>query len=837
MTDTLIPTPPSGRRAAATWVTATGVMLLLAAATLFVAVRWSEIPDGAKLAALGFVTIAALLGGRAMARTLPATGDVVFHLGALLLPLDLAAAAVRGGLDWRVFVLGEGLASAILFGILATVTGSVVLRIAAWLAVPVAATGVAACSPVPAALVLAVVALGAYLLCELGVEVPRARVAALGWAGLAATGPVLGAAAALLVGADGFRIGRGTLAELGMVGTAFAVAALPAGVMSAIVLGVEADRRRDLRLAFATLVALFVGAGTALTGSHVGPGVGLVAVAAAFATIELAALALADDAFWKRPLGHVAAAAEVLAVVPVVASVLPFLLAPFLPDGPFGSSGSFTVDRSLSAAFALVALGWLTADLRRGDLHRIEPGRTALARAVARGSGGAEFTPLVVGPIVAAVFVGTGSSMAIACALVVSAVVAVAAGRGGGRVVAGALVPYAVVCAAGAPVAAMTFAVIGAVALVACVRSTDSLEHAGLLAMSASATVVLGGAVAGSEWSVASSAAGTVIAVWALAELFDRRTPRAGDIARFAAALPVMVAVTALAPAAALGAVAVATGLATFDALRLRRPWLLTVAAVLVQVVVFDAATANGLSPAQGGLALCVTAIVWAGLTAIAAAEWRTAGITAAVLGMGIGLTLASTEPAAFASAAMLAGALVVFAGLLTDRAPIAHVGAAVATLGLFGHLHLAGLDASEWYVTPVGLQMLIAGWQVRRHDRVSSWVAYGTTIVLMGGSALLERISGGSAGHALYAGVVGATAVAVGGWRRLSAPLVVGTALLVGVSAHESLSSLASIATWMWFAAGGIALIVVGVVLEQHDQGPVEAGKRLVEVLGERFG
>ncbi len=70
-----------GRRTGATWVAATGAFLLLAAATMFVATRWDQIPDAAKLAALVGVTGACALIGDRLRRTLPATGNALFHLG------------------------------------------------------------------------------------------------------------------------------------------------------------------------------------------------------------------------------------------------------------------------------------------------------------------------------------------------------------------------------------------------------------------------------------------------------------------------------------------------------------------------------------------------------------------------------------------------------------------------------------------------------------------------------------------------------------------------------------------------------------------------------------
>src|SRR5947209_7047952 len=88
---------PSGRRAGATWVAATGAFLLLAGAAVFVAVQWDRMPVTAKLGLVVALTAAFLMGGRSLRPSLPATGDVLFHLGAFLLPVDLAALALRAG--------------------------------------------------------------------------------------------------------------------------------------------------------------------------------------------------------------------------------------------------------------------------------------------------------------------------------------------------------------------------------------------------------------------------------------------------------------------------------------------------------------------------------------------------------------------------------------------------------------------------------------------------------------------------------------------------------------------------------------------------------------------
>ncbi|HEY3238206.1 MAG TPA: hypothetical protein VGL92_01485, partial [Acidimicrobiia bacterium] len=162
------------------------------------------------------------LGGRALSRTLPATGDVLFHLGAFLLPVDVAGLAVQGGWGWRSLLLAEGLVGVVALGglgrakrpvlrsargrsvvagagqgpvasgppggfvvpgagpglvasgfpggsvvpgasrgLVGAPGGSVVLRVAGAAAVPVLAAGVAGLTPLPAGAVLIAIAIAA----------------------------------------------------------------------------------------------------------------------------------------------------------------------------------------------------------------------------------------------------------------------------------------------------------------------------------------------------------------------------------------------------------------------------------------------------------------------------------------------------------------------------------------------------------------------------------------------------------------------------------------------------------------------------------------------------
>ena len=78
--------------------------------------------------------------------------------------------------------------------------------------------------------------------------------------------------------------------------------------------------------------------------------------------------------------------------------------------------------------------------------------------------------------------------------------------------------------------------------------------------------------------------------------------------------------------------------------------------------------------------------------------------------------------------------------------------------------------------------------------------------------------------------------AMVAGGWRRLAGPLVLGTALVVTVTIVESLPALAGVPTWGWLATGGTFLLLSGLALECTETSPVQVGRRLVDVIDERF-
>ena len=275
------------------------------------------------------------------------------------------------------------------------------------------------------------------------------------------------------------------------------------------------------------------------------------------------------------------------------------------------------------------------------------------------------------------------------------------------------------------------------------------------------------------------------------------------------------------------------------DALRLDRPPVGIGAALAVQAVIVHLAGANGLDVPATGLALCVGAVAWTGLAAVVDGRWQLPFTVAAATGLTFGLAATGDDPATFATALLVVGALAIGSGLFSGRPWLAYTGAVVTTTGIWSHLGLNDVTPAEPYLLPVCAVLLVAGWHARHghdHDELSSWIAYAPSVALLGGAALAERLAGGPGWHAVIAGAVGALAVIAGGWGRLAGPLVTGTALLVALTIHESLSALAGVPTWAWLVGGGAVLLAAGVALERSDTSPVEAGRRIVDVVGESF-
>ena len=197
--------------------------------------------------------------------------------------------------------------------------------------------------------------------------------------------------------------------------------------------------------------------------------------------------------------------------------------------------------------------------------------------------------------------------------------------------------------------------------------------------------------------------------------------------------------------------------------------------------------------------------------------------------------------PVLVSVAIVLFGIQVALEGVVRSLPQVARAGAGVAAVGTISVVvderrqrrrARAGSSrtASRAETSPsstVSVLLLAAGaYAGRVRTDLSTWVTVAPglgTLTVWLVDAQLTRSVGWSVPLALGLGVV---AVGIGGWRRLAAPLVIGTATIgitIVVSAGPRLAELDS---WMWLALGGLGLIAVAVLVERTvsaDRAPID--------------
>lgn len=818
----------SGRRTGATWIAATGAALLLAAASIFVAVRWDHLGDLVKFTILAVFTALCFNGGLVLRRTLPASGSVLVHLGALLVPVNLAAANLRLGLSWRELLLLEGVLGLLVFAGTARLVGSVVLGAAASGAVLTVCAGVAALTPVPAPL-LAALAAGAML------GNRRAERHAAAWACAAAVAPLVALVFNALSSDGGPAVtGRGVVADLGVLDVAAAWSGITAATV-ALVIAVAA--RRFDRLALTTFAACgAVAHGLAAWSSLNAPGdAGWVALAALFLLVEIAALGVRHDRFWSgvgRRAADIAECGAGLGVA-LAASVLLDAL-----GGAFGDGVErlFAPDRGvIVASFVLVGVGYLVGEVRRA------PAGTTWVRAL-RAEAQPGFDVLAALPLMAAAVAATDEpAWGAAGALTIGAGWLAVCGTPSATVA----LAYAVFLGSAdgrtAPWIGAGVAIVLVLAAVRARREASDLDGGyaviGLLSFAAG---LLAGVTADDSLvsGVAASTTVWLLGCWAIASALDLGRVPAARFARVAGAssavwLVVFPPARVWVPATVLAAAAVV------EAVRRGEYRLALVGVAPVVQLQIAAAQQADLSVASTGLALGAASFVWLGVAVLLDDRHREPVLAAGIATFAVGFVLACTSAATVGPAFIALGSLSLAAGLLTRQEVAQHAGGAIMSVGVWLLLGNNGVELSEAYVAPIGTHLLVAGAVARaRTERgvVSSWLAYGPGVMLLAAPAVLERIGGAGAGHAVFAGLVGGTALVVGGWQRQAGPLLLGTLVLGVVALHETLDTARAVSSWVWLAAGGTALLGVAVAMERTETSRVEAGRRVVDVLAARF-
>jgi hypothetical protein len=388
-------------------------------------------------------------------------------------------------------------------------------------------------------------------------------------------------------------------------------------------------------------------------------------------------------------------------------------------------------------------------------------------------------------------------------------------------------------------VAAATGAVGALVIAVAAVRASAIKDplRAFELAMLSLVPLAAGGLIVGVTERWFELSLGLVVVCGLMGLVLDRATPEPGETPLAVIPRVGMVSVLLLGLSLQPREVVVVAGLvlvlSVLDSLRLSEPLVLLGAGCAAPVALVGLALDAGWTVGQASIVVTASSLVWLGLSGSLSERWAPPALISAIIAGGAGLAIGAADPVAFWTNLLVIGAAALAVGLLVDQTDVALVGLGLMSLGFWGRLELAHVEASEAYVAPISLFLLIAG---LRNGKGGSWLTMAPAVALLGGAGLVERFDGGSAWHAALAGAVGVAAVAAGGTWRLAGPLLTGTLLVVVTTVHETLGVTAKVDTWQWLAAGGTTLLTAAFFMERHGVGPLESGRRLVDVINDRF-
>lgn len=876
------PRPDAGdeaRSAAARWLAGLGAALLVAAAGAFLAATWDALTLPARIGIVAGLTGAAILVGHQLRRRLPAVGTALFHLGGVLVPVDVLGLALYLDAGVGMRTLAVGASAALVLPVLAAVGRSRVLGalgIAAW---PVVVTGVALLVPLP---VLPVAALVASILVVLGAVAAGSRARAVLVDPAIAAHAVAVALAPMVVA-----LVAGTLGEVGVVGTwvqaGWATRSWPqlagAGVLVTAALAWRAhhhrsDRDRTLAIAVGALwvldlvvlaptprLALLLVPGTVLLAVEVlarqRPTGGLrtltglieivalsvalgggwlvgEAVPARVADPELALGILVAGLAWfvaaeRRDAARPASTVDLAALVPVIAAigVLHLVVAAVvvLPATWLtGAAGAHTLAvgagaQAIPSAVALVGAALIVAREIARERRRVQGGQAGDQDVVRMG--------WTLAASIALAAVALGRTVPIPFALTAMVVVVgllgaqtMAAVRLARRRMRG--IGWVAAVTASLVILAQADTVTGGAPVAAIAALVAVVVAAGLFLWAVDGlpavadTFVALLAVLGLSWSLP---AGT-LAVFAGGGLVG--DPLRDDLVALG-----------LGPSGYLPALALSVVLA-LTAVRSGRSVPIAAASLVLVRVLATGGFALGIDRAGVATLLAVVAVV--GIVAVLRLPAQGPALLPLPVGAGA-LALLLTADLALARPLVLGtvGITLVTIGVVARRAWVGHLGGLALILATWSALDIVEVVTADAWLAPIALHLWIAGVLVRRREPMSSWLADVPPLLLVLVPAVIERLVTGAVIHGLVAGILALLAVLGGAWWRKAGPLVVGTVGLLVVVAIETLTVLDTVSVWIWLAIGGVVLFAAAAIIERTGS-PATAGRRLVRVLEERF-
>ncbi len=190
-------------------------------------------------------------------------------------------------------------------------------------------------------------------------------------------------------------------------------------------------------------------------------------------------------------------------------------------------------------------------------------------------------------------------------------------------------------------------------------------------------------------------------------------------------------------------------------------------------------------------------------------------------------------------------GLILIAIGIARNRAILIPFGVASSIMGLWITLIVEEVTLLLAYAAPISIGLIALGMYSRKifpgQDRSTgkvpnSWSAYALPIVLFQVAVLSDSFQSGESIYSLIGGVVAVAAIAIGAWRKLAAPMVLGTLFLVVFILREIFRVASAVPIWAWIGAGAITLIITAVVLEKSQISASTAKNKLKVVVSDDF-
>jgi hypothetical protein len=787
--------PPSTHPVAAAWLAIAGASLLLVASVVVVASRWQLIPQTLRFTGLLTATVLIAALAEQIRRAAPTTAVVIAHLvPGIAITVGIAAGATAAQ-PWPMCILIGGLLGAAATEVEKRRWASPRMAIIGAIGAILAGCGIAAQAVVPASLLVAGAALVA-LLCRRRIEATTMALAV--------------GASPLLATLTTVKFGEGTMARIGAAGPVVAWSAPLAGLVAAVVLGIVAQRERSLPWAGAAVASAVLNTLAGLAVGHAPPSLWACLIPVLVIAVELAADS--STGVW-RDLSRQASRYVALPFAYATLALAPLAIPVVIVVRALGGEKDL-VEWSIPLALAAMATAVV-------GVTRLRTNPDGADRAIAAAIGCSVISVAAVG----------ASWLAVAGVAVAGLVLAALVRR---------------------PTLTTASVVSGAYLAVALCGRTDATSH-----WSVSTAINLGLTIVGGLLCVAVVLRGPANRlVWPLTVVVADGLLAASvvpDLRLFSA----VVAVAAVGSyciycrpqlATPIAALTAATSLAQVDDLRWsavaallisgavalicrRSPWLPLAATTQFVAAGWVAVQVAGGTPSSVVGWMIVAAIV---LTGIAFTTPRVTGLDTAGVAATALACLSSLAPGvhpALISLMVIVGSAQGFAyGIAQRRTTLATGSAVCGSLALASLWFTTGANATvlsrlarydftgaDLAALAAGAAMLFVGLGLRRWQGVSSWLAYGPGLALVTSWLTAVQTQRGADWATMCGILIGILAMAIGGWRRLTAPLVIGSALLIATIVIASGSQLASLPGWSWLVLGGIALLGLAAAIERR--------------------